>query len=474
MAIPTIDSNVLEIQEGNTVRLTLNNLNATAEGATNAEILITIVPDSDTSLAGEFLLNDAPTLSFTLFEVETGQVEFAHDDSNVTPSYSVIASNNGDASAADQATVIFDAINNIPVIEAKQLSITEGGTVVFNLDTVNLLTTDQPGESTPAELTYDIRAFDGGTFQRLVDGGTVDLGVSDDAFTQADIDNNLIQFVHNGSEAAPSITLRVTDSALPDGGFNSLPNGQTFSLDVDFSPINDAPEIITNTITLSEGDTVPITVDNLAAKDVEDDDATLTFTVTAIAEGRFELLDTPGGTVVQVLAAPGQEPVGFTQAQVTAGLIQFVNDPATETTPSYTVEVSDSGRLTATSEPNADLVATSEPSLADVDYTSLNDSPIVVLPDAENPTLIDLPEETQITLTATELFVKDEESTADNLTYTVTDLDETPAGQFLRLDPSGGDPTPITTFTQADIDAGNLIAFDYFGVDEAPSFLLTV
>ncbi|NEQ43837.1 MAG: hypothetical protein F6K00_09885 [Leptolyngbya sp. SIOISBB] len=480
MAIPTIINNILSIEEGNTRTLSLNNLNATAEGATTADILITIVPDSDTSLAGQFLLNDAPTLSFTLAQVETGQVEFAHDNSNFTPSYSVIASNNGDQSDAQQALVFFDAVNDAPTIDTKELTITEGGTVVFNLDMVNLLATDEPGESTPAELTYGITKVTNGTFQRLVDGGTVDLGVSDAAFTQADIDNNLIQFVHDGSEQAPTIELRIVDSGLPMSDddppgrlIDLAPIGQTFDVDIEFFPINDAPKITVNEISLFEGDIVPITVENLAATDVEEDDATLTFTITAIAQGRFELLDAPEGNVVQVLAAPGQESVGFTQAQVTAGLIQFVNDPATETEPSYTVVVKDSGQLTATDDPNPDLVEASEPSEAKVDYTTVNDTPIVVLPDSENPTLIDLMEQSQVTLTAADLFVKDEESDASNLTYTVKDLDDTPAGQFVRLDSGGGAPTPVTTFTQADIDA-EAIAFDYFGVTEAPSFLLTV
>ena len=465
MAIPTILNNILSIEEGNTRELSLNNLDATAGEATLDEIVITIEPTSEGSLAGTFLLDGSPTLSFTLDDVDMGLVEFEHDGSNFAPSYSIIASNDGDESDPDEADVFFGAVNDPPEVEANTLTIAEGGTVVFNLgDTVNLLTTDEAGESTAAELVYDIQSVTNGKFQKFVGGGFVDLGVGDNAFTQADVDNELIRFVHDGSELAPTYRLRVVDGGLPGDGFDSLPIGQSIQGNITFLPDNDAPVLVTNELALFEGDTVTITSADLAATDVEEDDATLTFTITAIAGGRFELLDAPGGNVAQVLAAPGQDPVGFTQQQVSDGLVQFVNDPATEAAPSYSVQVSDSGQLTATDDPNPDFVETDngENSQAQIDFTSVNDTPVVEFPGL-NSIPIDLAEQSQVVLTNADLLVTDEESNAGNLTYEVTDLDAEPAGEFLLLDIDSGGSSPVTSFTQADINAG-LISFSYFGV----------
>ncbi len=474
MAIPTILINDLNIQEGNTRELSLDDLNATAEGAELEEILITVVPTSEGSLAGVFLVDGVPSLSFNLFQVNMGLVEFEHDGSNFAPSYSIIASNEGDESAPDLADIFFGAVNDPPEVEANTLTISEGGTVVFNLgDTVNLLTTDEAGESTAAELVYDIQADDQGFFQKLVDGVFVDLGVSDDAFTQADVDNGLIRFVHEGSEIAPTYSLRVVDGGLPEGD-DIRPRSRSITGNITFLPDNDAPVLEANELALFEGDIVTITSADLAATDVEEDDATLTFTITAIAGGRFELLDAPGGNVAQVLAAPGQDPVGFTQQQVSDGLVQFVNDPATEDAPSYSVQVSDSGQLTATDDPNPDFVETDngENSQAQIDFTTVNDTPVVEFPGLDS-TPIDLAEQSQVVLTNADLLVTDEESNAGNLTYEVMDLDVEPAGEFLLLDVDSGESSPVTSFTQADINAG-LISFSYFGVEEAPSFFLTV
>jgi hypothetical protein len=475
MAIPTDLRNILSIEEGNTRELSLNNLNATAGEATLAEIIITVEPTSEGSLAGEFLLNGSPVSSFTLDDVDMGRVEFAHDGSNFAPSYSIIASNDGDQSAPELVQVEFGAVNDPPDVEVNTLTIAEGGAVVFNLgDTVNLLTTDEVGESTAAELVYDIQSVTNGKFQKLVDGAFVDLGVGDDAFTQADVDNELIRFVHDGSELAPTYRLRVVDGGLPGEGFDSLPIGQSIRGNITFEPVNDAPVLTTNSLTLSEGDTVTLTTADLAATDVEEDDGTLTFTITAIAGGRFELLDAPNGTVEQVLAAPGQDSVGFTQQQVADGLVQFVNDPATDTPPSYSVQVSDSGQLTATDDPNPDFVETDngENSQADIEFTSVNDTPVVELPNLDSVP-IDLAEQTQVSLTSDDLRVTDEESNAGNLTYTVMDLSPEPAGEFLLSDVDSGEETAVTSFTQADINAG-LVSFNYFGVKEAPEFELTV
>jgi hypothetical protein len=462
MAIPDITTNRLIAIEGLTVDIFTDDINATATDAsggpvdpTNISFLIEF--DSEAALAGEFQLNGAPTTTFTLDDIENNRVDFEHDGTNNTPQYRVIASATADGVTESSdplaAVVEFTPINDAPTFELNALSIAEGETVT--LGTENLQASDEPGESTAAELTYTIQSVSANGQFLVGDTVTTSLTVGD-TFTQADVEAGLVQFQHDGSETAPTYTLTLTDSGVEGTGPFAEPietNPRRVNV-VSFTPVNDAPSITTSTITLTEDTTVTLGPGNISAEDIDEpNEDNLIFTVTSVTNGRFERVTTVDGVEqVDVLAAPDlADPQSFTQGEIFAGQIQFVNEPGTDTTPTFELRVDDTG----------------EPILSDtttgtVNFTTVNDLPTL------DTLSIALEENEQLTLTAENLSVSDEESAAENLTYQVTDLSSSTS--FIRL----SDGTTTTTFTQADIDSGTAIALQHNGSTVEPSFSLTV
>ncbi|MCP5443792.1 MAG: DUF4347 domain-containing protein [Chromatiaceae bacterium] len=94
--------------------------------------------------------------------------------------------------------------------------------------------------------------------------------------------------------------------------------------------VNDAPTVLRNQLTLTQGESVILSSAMLAATDVDDDDNSLLFTLTSVNGGRFELISNPGVAIAS-----------FTQAQVSAGQVRFVDD-GDNIAPSFTLQVSDS------------------------------------------------------------------------------------------------------------------------------------
>ncbi|MBI2532459.1 MAG: hypothetical protein HYW03_09630, partial [Deltaproteobacteria bacterium] len=93
--------------------------------------------------------------------------------------------------------------------------------------------------------------------------------------------------------------------------------------------VNDAPVLTGNTLTITEGGSVVLSGSELSATDVDNAAASLTFTVSSVAGGQFELVSSPGVAITS-----------FTQAQVGSGAVRFVHDGGAAA-PSYDVTVLD-------------------------------------------------------------------------------------------------------------------------------------
>ena len=101
----------------------------------------------------------------------------------------------------------------------------------------------------------------------------------------------------------------------------------TFELSI--GNVNDAPVIGNNWMTLGPGDTVTITTAMLEATDVDHAAGGLQFTISGVSGGQFELISAPGIGITE-----------FTQAQVAAGEVVFVDD-GDDVAPAYSVAVGD-------------------------------------------------------------------------------------------------------------------------------------
>jgi hypothetical protein len=116
------------------------------------------------------------------------------------------------------------------------------------------------------------------------------------------------------------ITLRATDGA---GEWVET----SFNLTV--SNVNDAPVLVTNTLSIAGGQTLTLTTGNLNVSDVDNSAGELTYVVSGVQFGRFELAGQPGVAVT-----------AFSHAQLRAGDVVFVSESFTNP-PSYSIYIDD-------------------------------------------------------------------------------------------------------------------------------------
>ncbi|WP_422368233.1 Ig-like domain-containing protein [Pelagibius sp.] len=253
---------------------------------------------------------------------------------------------------ADTATVTINltGLNDAPELLNNSLSLSEGETIV--LSGANFSADDVDNEN--GELVFTVSDVTGGRFAL-----TDNIEETVDSFTQQQIAEGEIVFIHNGGEAAPSYDVSVSDGDLAT---------DPVAAEIDFTPVNDGPLLGNNSLSLAEGDIVVLGSQNLSAGDIDDDDASLTFTVSSVVGGRF------------ALAADVEGPItSFTQQQIAEGEIVFIHDGG-ESAPSYNVSVSDGDLPTA-------------PAAAAIDFTPVNDAPV-----AENDAFTIVGENGRLTL----------------------------------------------------------------------------
>jgi Cadherin-like len=199
---------------------------------------------------------------------------------------------------------------------------------------------------------------------------------------------------------------------------------------------NDAPVLTSNALTIAEGGSVILSSANLSASDVDNAASSLTFNMSGVTGGEFELVSNPGVGITS-----------FTQAQVTAGEVRFVHDGG-EAAPGYDVTVSD-GRLSdGRAAPN-------------ITFTNVNDAPVLM-----NNRLIVI-QGASVLLTSANLSATDADTAAFTLRFTVSGVS---GGQFELVSNPG---VAITSFTQAQVTGGT-VRFAQDGGTTTPSYDVTV
>jgi hypothetical protein len=235
---------------------------------------------------------------------------------NYSGDFTIFTSVGDGAAPAGVKDVTGTAVNDAPALVDNALTIGEGGTVTLS----NMEMSAADVDNAAAGLTFTVSAVSGGQFELITSPST-----AVNSFTQAQITGGAVRFVHDGGETAPSYQVTVFDGSSSGG-----PAAAT----VIFTNVNDGPILLNNRLTVTEQGSVVLTGADLSATDVDNDGAGLTFTVSAVTGGRFELTADPGVVIVS-----------FTQAQVTGGAVRFVHDGGA-VAPSYQVSVSD-GSLSA-------------------------------------------------------------------------------------------------------------------------------
>jgi VCBS repeat-containing protein len=210
------------------------------------------------------------------------------------------------------------------------------------------------------------------------------------------------------------------------------------------NPQNDDPVVNANTgITLAEGATGGIATAALEVTDVDNVAADLAYTVTVV----------PGNGQLELTTGPGTAITSFTQADIDAGRLVYVHNDSNTTSDSFTFTVSDGagGSLGAT--------------VFSITVTAVDDDPPVVAANTGSTVL----EAGTDPIPVTELEYTDTEQGPASVAYTVTTI---PGNGQLEL--TTGPGTAITSFTQADIDAGLLVYVHNGGETTSDSFTFTV
>lgn len=356
-----------------------------------------LIPDGNISLSGT-----GPNRSLTLLSA-TNQF-----GGTVTITISV---SDGIATTQTQFYVTIQPQNDAPVIVSNNLTVNEGGTVTLtnsNLSSTDIETSNSALQYTTSNVLHGFFAL------------TTLPTASINTFTQAQINNGDIVFVHDGGELAPSYDISVSDGTTSTG-----PNTAVIT----FSNVNDLPTISAiGPQTINEDETsVPISFT------IGDSESPLSgLTVTAVSNNQTLL---PNSNIVLV----------GTGATRTLTLLSAPNQSGGPIT--ITVSVTDG---TATSQTT--FLVTILPT---------NDPPQIL---ANNLTIEG---GRTVAVTSANLSTSDIDSADSLLTYSITNLQN---GYFaLASTPN----VAITSFTQYQVDNGQIV-FVHDGSETAPAYDVTV
>lgn len=401
---PILTANTLIINQGHTVVLSAGNLNVTDPYSTNFSFSVSNVAH------GYFAFVTSPTAaitSFTNVQVKNGNVQFAHDGTATPPSYNVMVSDGRMMSAIQAASISFDIM---PTLLANTLTINQAQTIILSSSNLNAVNPYVIASS----LLFTVNNVQHGFFA-LVSSPTIPIT----SFTQAQVQSSNVQFVHDGSANPPSYDISITD-----GRMTSPVQSGVISFDV-------PPTLATNSLTISQGQTVILNSNNLSAYDPFT--STFTFTVSNVQHGYFSFVSSPTIPITS-----------FTQVQIQNGVVQFVQDGSTNP-PSYSVSVSD-GRMSSAVQISA--VSFGALPIITNNHLSVNQGQPVIL-------------------TSSDLDAKDPYNSAAILTFTVSNI----AHGYFELNTNAG--LAITSFTQTQIQNGE-VQFVPDGSVNPPSYSVSV
>ncbi|MBS0349802.1 MAG: FG-GAP repeat protein, partial [Proteobacteria bacterium] len=243
-------------------------------------------------------------------------------------------------------------------------------------------------------------------------------------FTQQQVSIGTIQFVHDGSLAAPNYNISVYSTGIAWTGPSAVNIRFTVPL-----------TIVNNQLTLNNGQTLLLTLDNLKALDSGVNNSQIVFTVANVQNGYFATTPTSKNSSKNITS--------FNQAQILNGDIEFVHS-GDKQAPSYWVLASDGIQSTL-------------PSLASI---VLIGAPIIT----ENT--LNITTGGTITLTPNMLNVTMPIGIAPNqVNLSVNDLQHATITSKLMQ-------TPVSNFTLADVVAGD-IQLTQDGSLVSPSYTIT-
>ena len=312
----------------------------TIDGSEDSNEIITLLTNSEDDNSNSFIITSLPA-NGSLYQVNAddtkGDKITAANTTLVNSDHKVIFVPDADEYGNDYGNFLFkshngslysnvaeikvniSSVNDAPkIVSNAGLTLDEGATIIIPNTKLQITDVDNP----VAELTYTLTS---GPLRGKLQINGSDLAVND-TFTQMDINNNLLKYIHNGSEINGDI-FKFTASDGVGGNMSEL----SFAMSV--SPINDAPSVDTNAgLTLDEDATAVITNTKLKITDVDTSAGDITFILAAIpVNGKLQLDGSD-------LAATDT----FSQADIDSGKLKYVHDGSETTADSFKFTANDS------------------------------------------------------------------------------------------------------------------------------------
>ncbi|KAL4230244.1 extracellular matrix [Mactra antiquata] len=378
---------------------------------------------------GDIVVNN-----FTLGDIEKfSTIIYEHDDSETQSDYFEFTLTDGKHSLSRSVPIIIFPVDD----ETPRLAI-NNGLEIENLGDHKRITNKELKaediDSFEGNITYIIRLLpQQGYMARNFGRGRNEHNLTLwSNFTQNDIDEGRITYVHTGTEAKRDLLkFDVTD------GLNPL-IGRNFYITIKGMDII-YPEVINKGIELPEGGTVLLTTDMISATDTDTPDEKLTYTITK----------TPQHGYVEFVERAGHPIVSFSQLDLAANRVRYVHNSE------YEIKM-DSFEFELTDGFNP-VYRTFRIALTDVD----NKNPVLMY------TVLRLKEGTSEIITPFELKAVDMDTPDEKIVFTITQvpLHGNLLFNFSRI---------VSRFTLKDLTE-NLISYQHDGSDTmSDSFIFTV
>jgi len=263
-------------------------------------------PPSD----GELRVNGGPVLAandwFTQDDIEAGWVVYTHlGAENASDSFDFILGDGTSTLPVDTFDFTITPVNDIPELDTNvRAGMLENATL--QIDDNLLVYTD--AESATTAITYSVSGANLPLYGDLWVNGV--LQVASASFTQFQIDNDLVEYVQDGSEVVfDSFTFSVSDDNAPPG----VAAADVFEIDI--TNVNDTPRELANLgRLLDEGETVEIRTGDLEYTDDDHTDP---------ADVIFKITDIPDYGTLYVGLVPVIQDATFTQFQINDSQITY-------------------------------------------------------------------------------------------------------------------------------------------------------
>ncbi|XP_076856944.1 extracellular matrix organizing protein FRAS1 isoform X2 [Brachyhypopomus gauderio] len=427
----------LQLAAGSSSKITEQHLRGTDIDSDNLKLRFTLTQDLG---AGTLQLTkgrskvqisaEGPVKSFTQEDINKGLVTYVHEkgESGGSVSFKFNLEDPEGNKLIDESFFISVLEDKLPpsVVVNKGLVLDENS--VKKITTLQLSSTDQDSE--PGELIYRITKQTQLGHLEL----TTNPGKRISTFTQADLASRSVQYVHTSEEETHSDDFSFTVS----DGANEI--SQTFYITM--RPVDDSlPMLSVPGMRVQEGVRKTITEFELKATDADTEEDMITFTIVqAPRHGTIER--TSNGQHYRQTST-------FTMDDIYQNRISYNHDGSNSLKDRFTFTVSDGANVFFIVEEGGTEVVTAAPQKFKIDILPVDDGTPRIVTNLGLQWLEYIDNKATNLISKKELHTVDPDTDDGHLTYEIT---AEPKHGYLESKLQPG--TPVTSFTQADINLG--------------------